>query len=391
MGTKRGLANKVGEAVNACASGKFLDVFSGTCSVGESLGTERQVLSNDIQVFAWNVAKAFFCSNEDPMKLLPCSVPVNFEKNLEALTKTHYRNVVSETKAINAKSIKKLREIQNEFAFIDVQNIKASRFPYDLFTISYAGTYFSLYQCMEIDSIRFAIDKALKHGDISEEEWRWLVLALCKALSRCSTSTGHFAQFLTLKMHNKRRFFSQREKSIWLDWLAARKNLAPIGNRSWRARNRAFNLDALSLLRRLKKQKGAPKVIYADPPYTKDQYSRFYHLYETLILYDYPQITGKGRYRANRVVSDFSLASKVERAIEELIFEVSDLGADLVLSYPTNGLMSDSRQKIPRLLHRHFKRTARPIEMPHIHSTMGGSKGAASYEVTEVIYRAFST
>ena len=40
------------------------------------------------------------------------------------------------------------------------------------------------------------------------------------------------------------------------------------------------------LAKGIRGMKQRPAIIYADPPYTDDQYSRFYHLYETALLYD---------------------------------------------------------------------------------------------------------
>ena len=50
-----------------------------------------------------------------------------------------------------------------------------------------------------------------------------------------------------------------------------------------------------------------PAVVYADPPYTSDHYSRYCDLYETLILYDYPLSEATGRYRPDGFFSRFSI------------------------------------------------------------------------------------
>jgi adenine-specific DNA-methyltransferase len=71
---------------------------------------------------------------------------------------------------------------------------------------------------------------------------------------------------------------------------------------------------------------GKKWLIYADPPYFKEHYSRYYHLLDTFYLYDYPVLTYNprtesttiGRYRIDRTVSDFGLKSKVKTAFEVL-------------------------------------------------------------------------
>src|SRR5690606_18929617 len=116
--------------------------------------------------------------------------------------------------------------------------------------------------------------------------------------------------------------------------------LEPVGSREWRETNRVFNADALDLMRRMYLFGPRPSIVYADPPYTKDQYSRYYHLWETLVLYDYPKITGKGRYREGRFQTEFAVKSKVVPAMNALAQLASMMHSDLVLSYPKYGLLS---------------------------------------------------
>ena len=85
------------------------------------------------------------------------------------------------------------------------------------------------------------------------------------------------------------------------------------------------------------------QVIYADPPYTRDHYSRFYHGLETLSLRDFPTISktkiggeerlSRGLYREEREQSDFCIRSKAPKAFEELFKLVAHKDRTLVLSY----------------------------------------------------------
>jgi adenine-specific DNA-methyltransferase len=170
--------------------------------------------------------------------------------------------------------------------------------------------------------------------------------------------------------------------------LNAIEDFMPIGSRNWRRENRAFRSDALGLLKQFQASKARPRVVYADPPYTNDQYSRYYHLFETVLLYDYPEPSGAGLYRGHRFASEFSIKSKVSASLSTLIERSAEIGADLILSYPTNGLLVGSRELIPGMLKRFYRRRSEPIEISHSHSAMGGSKGHAAYGVTEVIYHA---
>lgn len=70
MGTKRQLAPLVTDVASSCQNdGPLLDLFSGMCSVGSEVAAHRQVWTNDAQVFASTVAKAYFTSSDLPLIL----------------------------------------------------------------------------------------------------------------------------------------------------------------------------------------------------------------------------------------------------------------------------------------------------------------------------------
>lgn len=98
-------------------------------------------------------------------------------------------------------------------------------------------------------------------------------------------------------------------------------------------------------------------IYYADPPYTIDHYSRFYHVLETLVLRDEPtldEMQKKGRsavmrgiYRSGRYQSPFSIPSSVSSAFERLFYAVASRRAPLILSYSPFDVSEGHR---PRLL-----------------------------------------
>jgi adenine-specific DNA-methyltransferase len=390
MGTKRHLVPNLIEIISSCQSGIFLDVFSGMCSVGRAVAPGRQVWSNDLQSFSQLVAATHFCTQDKPVSRLDAlGITAAYRRQkVDELSRTFSASLAVEHSAINKSDVAALAAIFDQ-SVIDAQSLSAAvgAASYDLFCRRYAGTYFGYQQSIEIDSIRFAIDCLLSQGHITDDQWQALLVALCVAMSRCSNSTGHFAQSLYPKTANIKKVVAQRRRSIAAEWLNAISDVVPVGNQAWRLGNRAFRKDAVDLLNSLDQNKTIPAVVYADPPYTKDQYSRYYHVYETAVLYDYPTCSGMGLYRPDRPSSPFSLASKVEDAMDSLIGAVAKLGSCLVLSYPENGLLSHSTEVIPRMIKTHFGIDPDSIRVSHQHSTMGGSKGAHAQSVTEVIYR----
>ncbi len=65
-------------------------------------------------------------------------------------------------------------------------------------------------------------------------------------------------------------------------------------------------------------------------------------------------------------------------------------GADLVLSYPTNGLLHEIGTDPMLVLHKHYRKVECCFEISHLHSTFGASKGCAQSQVVEHIYLARS-
>lgn len=391
MGTKRHLVPNLSEIIASCRDGIFLDVFSGMCTVGRAVAPRRQVWSNDLQVFSQLVAEAQFCSADAPISALAVQglTASLFQANLEN-SRTDFSDLCGREKLAVATG--DWSDLANIF---DLSLTRAqatvagdqSNGRYDLFRQRYAGTYFGYDQASEIDSIRCALDQLRDAEDVTPDQWRTLLLCLCMAMSKCSNSTGHFAQALYPKSNNIKKVVGQRRRSVWDEWIDAVSRVYPVGTSAWRGANKAFRSDAKDLLWTLPKFGPKPSVIYADPPYTQDQYSRYYHIYETAVLYDHPSCEGRGLYRPDRATSPFSLASKVEQAFDELIEAASRLKSCLILSYPQSGILRNSDETIPKMIKAHFGVKPDRLELPHRHSTMGGSKGATTHDVTEVIYR----
>ena len=202
---------------------------------------------------------------------------------------------------------------------------------------------------------------------------------------RVANTTGHFAQYLTPSSSNYVRVVRQFSRSIYKEWLLSADLLRPIGTSAWRKGNIATRDDSITLLAGANCA-GRVSVVYCDPPYTDDQYSRYYHVWETLVLYDYPELTGKGLYRPNRFATGFSQIGRVEEAFKELAARTAALGADLVLSYPSNGLLHAAGGDPLDILRAAFPRAKMALELRHSHSTLGASKGPAKAAVAERIY-----
>jgi adenine-specific DNA-methyltransferase len=304
-----------------------------------------------------------------------------YRENLDRLQEQNRRGWSSTRKLCDADSFE---TFDGAFQAIQEQEVTYKE-AYGCFISAYGNAYFSLIQAGEIDSIRYALDVLKGRGIITTAQFDWGLLALGHASLRVANTTGHFAQFLTPSETNFTRVIQQFDRSVFDEWINSVAVIQPIGTSEWRKGNTATRSDSETLLRGLGQSSGVG-VVYCDPPYTDDQYSRYYHLWETLVLYDYPGVTGQGRYRRGRFTTDFSLRSKVADAFNSLIDQVASTGADLVLSYPSNGLLHEIGGCPLHLLRTKYRRARLAAEIEYTHSTMGASKGVAKATVKERIY-----
>ncbi len=97
-------------------------------------------------------------------------------------------------------------------------------------------------------------------------------------------------------------------------------------------------------------------IVYADPPYTRDHYSRYYHVLETMCRRDNPELSkvpgpsgavSRGMYRVDRHQSPFCIKTQAAGAFEKLFALVRNLNVPLLLSYSP---YPSDREARPRLM-----------------------------------------
>jgi len=399
MGTKRLLAHAISNEISQKKPGPILDLFSGMSAVGEAVGSARIVWGNDIQLYAYEVMRSMFLDPDTPYlheNAERCLIISEVAKQrVYALAPEAFSR---ERAHISSGSLQDLKEIAQHCAESRVsgelfhlategEHSNNSDFCAS-FTSRYGGAYFSLEQAAQIDSIRWALDKALETGEITLAAWRRMLICLGRASLSVSNTTGHFAQFLKPKERNASRYKSTMLRDVGDAFLSACMSVLPAGNEEWRDKNSAFNTEAMELLNELEFCASRPSVIYCDPPYTADHYSRYYHVLETLILADYPVVTGTGLYRPDRHTSQFSIKSKVADSISDMVKKSAQCGADIVLSYPQKGLLLNPKEFILEHLSDNYAKVENVREFGHRHSTMGASKGSEKLPVVEYLFSA---
>ena len=367
--------------------GLLLDAFAGMGAVAEATAPTRQVWTNDVQHFAHLVTKAMFTAELGP--------PTAAE--FVALAEQHYEETESaysapledalalEARALRSTEFNRYVELIGAARAVYADRLVKAAIPLP-FSSTYAWTYFGLRQCIELDCARQSIDELLAQEAIDGDAWLWALLALGKAALRVANTPGHFAQYLRPHSRTFARAKRQRRRSVWTEWLIALSEVTSLGTLDWRRGNRATRADSLDLFASHDRADLTPSVVYCDPPYTDDQYSRFYHVLETLVLFDCPVVSGAGQYRNDRFQTPFSIKGQVDSAFNRLIASISAIGADLILSYPSNGLLYEAGFDPVDLLKRSYKTVQLVTSVPHTHSTFGASKGVSKARVEEQIF-----
>lgn len=398
MGTKRELAPTVSNILSELPDGPLLDVFAGMGAVAESVSAAREVWVNDIGSFASTVGRALFTSRRGPppSKKARDDLESDFEKNRGSLRRRFGSSLRLEESYLDSHILEDLTAGNTGLPYVatnrrlEAQRKKladdAGTFPYRMATITYPGSYFGVRQCIEIDSIRYAIDKAYRQRRVRKDEARWLVIALCQVATRINNSTGQFAQFIKPSKTNIDRIVQKRARSVWEEFIETVDKLAPVGSEFWRSRNRGYRSDASRLLKFLTTRGDRPAIVYADPPYSKAEYSRYYHVLDALVDYSYPEISNDGRYPKKRAPVDFARLRTVNDAMQLIVKRSAEIGATLVLSYPSNGILHRTGADLRELLGTWFSKVTIAHEEVKQHSTFGGPNSDPKVSAVEMIY-----
>jgi len=218
----------------------------------------------------------------------------------------------------------------------------------------YGGVYFSYSQAVQIDDIMDAI----RHYPNTAGK-NMLLAALLSTTSDIACTVGkHFAQPIKARDSKgkiKKLVYNKAIKdktvdvtALFEEWLDKYVSL-PKGKYS----NTILQGDYLECLKTLPDN---IRTVYADPPYTRDHYSRFYHVLETMALDDMPEIStvkihgsthvSNGIYRKGRHQSPFCIRSKAPKAFEEMFKTISASGRNLLLSYSPYDETKESHPRV---------------------------------------------
>jgi len=375
LGAKNRVIDSIlNESEKYIEAGYVLDLFSGSSIVSQAFSNRgKKVISNDVQKFSGIISKTFLKIDFEP-KFLDFSVDILLEKSKGNYFKTYDDYIEKEKKYLNEKDTTKLLKLYKNFPLVwndkksnsdkinDIilnmsTHLKKSAFNIaPLFTTIYAGTYFGIKQSLQIDNYRNRFEELLDNNEINSWQYNLFLTSLISVISKIVNSAGkHFAQ--PIKFENilkndllESRLYKNRlvdiDKALFEN---ITNNIALINNNILPTKNIVFSKTMESVIDDIDELPNID-LIYADPPYTAQQYSRFYHIPEILIDYQIPELQihkekiTTGLYPSEKFKSRFCSMVKAPDAFSDLLKLTKMTKSTLLLSY-SKSLSEDNGNK----------------------------------------------
>ncbi len=377
LGSKLRMVDTIVEAVDNVdpSRGRVYDLFAGSGTVSGVLARTRSVTAVDIQEYSRVLCSALV----HPAALNGCHHLKLEPADSSSLTYATAAIVHHEQQSINyaltghpemlndfLEHSSLIRFLSGEFqgsqalwevlseTVLRLKEVGLDNSSSSLTTRMFGGVYFSYFQAVQLDALLDAVFSA-------PLACRDLVLAAVLSTSSeiVNTIGKQFAQPLRPKDKHgvtKRNLLEKIHKdrsanvnATFEKWLQRYQALTRT-----KMLHRVIRSDYADALSSVEED---TTVVYADPPYTRDHYSRYYHVLETMALRDNPDVAkvriggtervSRGIYRVHRHQSPFCIPSKASQAFSTLFAGVSERGLPLVLSYSPYRQGSDAR---PRLL-----------------------------------------
>ena len=210
----------------------------------------------------------------------------------------------------------KLTNLMNQWIEKDVGDIEDN-----FFSKHYGGKYFSNNDAKKIGYIRQNIQNA--KSELTFKEYSILLASLVYSSDRVANTVGHYDAYI-------------KEKSIvdsfHFDFIK------PYDTNDKRIE--IYREDANVLAKKI-----VSDVAYIDPPYNSRQYSRFYHVLETLVQWDCPNLTGVALKRPYENMSEYCRVGAKE-AFADLINSLNSKYVVVSYNNTYDSKSSSSRNKI---------------------------------------------
>lgn len=154
-----------------------------------------------------------------------------------------------------------------------------NKLPDNYFSINYGGKFFDNLTAKKIGYIRETIEES-KYL-FTEKEFCILLASLIYSIDKIANTLGHYEAYIKREI---------TPKTLILNLV----NYQSMSNVE------IFREDSNQLVRNI-----TADIFYIDPPYNSRQYSRFYHLYENLVKWEKPRLSGSAMKPAIENMSEY--------------------------------------------------------------------------------------
>ncbi|MBX7490379.1 DNA adenine methylase [Helicobacter turcicus] len=203
----------------------------------------------------------------------------------------------------------KLLGLQKYFQSLEPQTLKQN-----YYSQAFGGKFFSLNDSKYIGFVREELDKLVKQRKINTKEFHILLSSLLYSADRVANTCGHYDAY---------------RKNVSLGDRFSFELILPLKTQ---AKIELFKTDSNALVKAFIKQKRKLDVAFIDPPYNSRQYSRFYHLLETLTQNHKPKLYGVALKPKPENLSEYC-KSNAKNAFKDLIKSLALITKFLVVTY----------------------------------------------------------
>lgn len=357
MGSKRAmLTNGLGHLIDdkTQGRGRFVDLFCGSGAVSSFVAqrTRLPVLASDLQEYATTLTEAIICRtggfDANEMK----------ESWYASASEWMLRDtqLIKEVRALGSQPDDSSKHVQWVNQSRELAQRVPERYP---ITRAYGGYYYSLPQALAIDALRATVVTKNRAARLA---------ALISAASTCAAAPGHTAQPFSTTETSLPHLLSAWKKDIFKETADA---LYKLSTTCAKVRGEVKQKNAVEITEHLNER----DLVFVDPPYSEVQYSRFYHVLETVVSGNAIAAEGNGRYPPinQRPQSAFCLTTKSIDEFDRLMLAIAAQGASAIVTFPagvaSNGL---SGEIVEALSAQYFKVKRR--EVASVFSTLGGNK-----------------
>lgn len=212
----------------------------------------------------------------------------------------------------------KLLKIKYKYNELNAQQINDH-----YFSDNFGERFFSRNDARKIGFIRDDIEEKYYKNKINEKEKYILLSSLIYSADRISNTVGHYEAYIKGKKIPDEFYFELIEPMN-----VQQKNI------------RFFRQDSNELANKI-----TADIAFVDPPYNSRQYSRFYHVLETLVKWDQPELFGVAMKPKEENMSEYCRNS-APKVFEDLINKLKAKYIAVTYNNTYTSKSSSSKNKI---------------------------------------------